>query len=195
MKTRNLTLTAMAMLLSFAAMATRIPVLSINTDEPENAIVKIESFTPRNFELSLTDNDGQIIYYKKSERPIHNYSSSVNFNEIDDGIYHLSIDFGDCSINRDILVANHKVQSGEISKKCVPYFQVDKRRINISHFNGEQKNLFLNVYKDGTHIDGMSLGKELCIQKRVDISKLKRGSYEFVLSDNLNHSCAFTFKK
>lgn len=188
----------MTMFLTLGAMATRIPVLMTNTDETETPRVldvKFESFAPRNFELTVTDKNGEIVFYKKSERPSDNYSGAINFNGLKDGEYHLNLDFGDCSINRDVLVSKYKVQSGEISSKCAPYFQVEKNSIRISHFNKEQKNLFLNVYQNGKLIDGKKLGNDLCLQKYVDISRLKRGTYNVILSDSSNHECSFTLHK
>jgi hypothetical protein len=41
----------------------------------------------------------------------------------------------------------------------------------------------MSIYQDGMYIAGKKLGKELCIQKIFDLSKLDHGKYEVVLSD------------
>lgn len=194
MKTKNLALFSLALLVSLSVFATRIPVLSIDT-ETENAVVTFESFKPTNFELTVKNEIGQILYYKQSDRASENYSMEYNFKKLGNGNYEVAMNFGSCCVLRAVKVVDGKVQLGDISRNCRPYFQFDDDKLKISFLNRMQEQLYLNVYQNGVHIEGVKLGKDLCIQKAIDISKLNKGNYEFIMSDAANNEYAFSFER
>jgi hypothetical protein len=165
--------------------------MSIVPVEEDKALVSFESFSPTQFELTITNIENKILYFKKSENALENHSTVFDFSKLGDGIYNVQIDFGNCSLAKEVNVASNHVKIGEFSKQCKPYIQFNEGLLQISMLNKEQKNVYLNVYQNGEHIDGNRLGKKFCIQKQVDFSKLKKGTYEFVLSGGFSNY-AFT---
>ncbi len=186
MKTKNILLCSAFIMLASAVYATKIPKMNIIPFETQKAVVEFESFQPTLFELTVKDNNGDILMYKKSEKPLDNFNTVFDFSSLADGTYCIVFNFGNCSIKRDVKVANSNLVISEERKDCKPYFQYDKNELRVSLFNKYQKNIYLNIYQNGEHLTGVKLGNDLCLQKKVDLSKLRKGNYEFVLSDEIN---------
>ena len=53
----------------------------------------------------------------------------------------------------------------------------------MSFFNCPCEPVYVNIYRNGEHVQGINLGKGLTVQKCLDLSKLRKGEYEVVLSD------------
>ena len=64
-----------------------------------------------------------------------------------------------------------------------PFFTFDNDNLNVSFLNAPQKNVYFNVYKNNVHIDGATLGNDLVIHKKIDLSNLEEGKYQVILTD------------
>ncbi|MEE4286620.1 MAG: hypothetical protein V2I31_10735 [Mariniphaga sp.] len=195
MKTKNFVLTAMAVLVAATVFATQLPTMNVIPVQNEKALVAFETMSPANFELSLTNQRGETIYYKKSEEPAQNYKVVLNLQELEDGNYHVNLKHGNCTLDRQITVSNGtNLKVGEEIRMFSPYYNFENNTLRVSYLNNSHKNVFLNIYRDGQYITGKKLGKEMCIQKSLDFSKLEEGIYEVVLINN-NNEFQFTVQK
>jgi hypothetical protein len=195
MKTKNLVLTALAVLVAAAVSATKFPTMNVIPVEQEKALVAFEAGTPAAFELSVTNNKGETVYYKKSEKPVDNYRMIFDFHDLENGSYKVCLDYNNCKISREVLVSNHRcMKVGEEIRSFGPFYKYEDNFLKISYLNQSQKNMHVNIYKDGQFVTGKKLGKDLCIHKMLDLSKLEKGTYEVVLS-NRNNEYPFTVQK
>lgn len=195
MKTKNLILTVLAVFVAATGFATQRPTMNVIPVENEKAMVAFETMTPATFELSLKNQSGEVVYFKKSEKPVQNYSLIFDLRNLDDGSYHVNLKHGNCTIDREITVFNgHTLQVGEEVRMFSPYYKFENDMLQISYLNNSQKNVFLNVFRDGEHVTGKKLGKEMCIQKMISFSNLDKGTYDVVLSNNQN-DFQFTVQK
>lgn len=195
MKTRNFVLTALAILVAAAGFATQLPTMNVIPVENEKALVAFETLSPATFELSLKNQRGETVYYKKSEEPAQNYRVIFDLHNLDDGNYHVNLKHGNCTLDRKITVSNGKsIRVGEEIRMYSPYCKFENDTLRVSYLNSSQKNVFLNIFRDGQFVTGKKLGKEMCIQKAFDLSKLEKGTYEFVLANNSNEF-QFTVQK
>ena len=187
MKTKNLVLTALAVFVAATGFATQLPTMNVIPVKNEKALVAFETMSPATFELSLKNQQGETIYYKKSEKPAQSYKLVLDLKNLEDGNYHVNLKHGNCNLDRLITVSNGmNLKVGEEIRMFSPYYKFENNTLQVSYLNNSQKNVFLNIYRDGQYITGKKLGKELCIQKALDFSKLEKGSYEVVLSNNSN---------
>jgi hypothetical protein len=83
---------------------------------------------------------------------------------------------------------------GEEIRMFSPYFKFEDNKLQISYLNNSQKNVFLNIFREGQYVTGKKLGKEMCIQKALDFSKLETGTYNVILTNNSNEF-QFTVQK
>ncbi|MBW6534352.1 MAG: hypothetical protein K0B11_05055 [Mariniphaga sp.] len=195
MKTKNLVLTAMAVFVAATVFATQLPTMNVIPVKNEKALVAFETMSPANFELSLKNQRGETVYYKKSEVPVQNYKLVFDLKNLENGNYHVNLKHGNCTLDRLITVSNGtNLKVGEEIRMFSPYYKFGNNTLQISYLNNSQKNVFLNIYRDGQYVTGKKLGKEMCIQKTLDFSKLEKGTYNVVLTNNSNEF-QFTVQK
>lgn len=187
MKTRNFVLTALALIVAVAASATKIPTLNVIPVENRKALVAFGTQKPASVEVTVKSKTGKVLYYKKSEGPVDELRLILNFKDLEDGNYDVTIDYNNLKINREITVADNQLTKvGDAENAYGPYYQFEDNLLKVSYLNNTQRNVQLNIFKDGVYIAGKQLGNEMCIQKVLDFSKLDGGRYDVVLSDKRN---------
>jgi hypothetical protein len=183
MKTKNWVLTTLALFIAAMSFATESPKMNIVSNENDKILVSFESETACPVELTITDEDGVIIHYWKSESPKKMVNQILNLSQLDRGTYNVVLNYGGTSINRELNITRNQVKVGPPVKLPEPYFGFKNDKLNVSFLNVANKTVFLNVYKDGEHYNGITLGKNMDIQKCIDFSMAGKGKYEIVLTD------------
>lgn len=183
MKTKTIILSVFALLLASAVFATKLPSMKIVPMGAEKTIVTLESGSAAGFELSVKNLQGETLYYKKSENPVENYRTVFDFSKLNSGCYNLSLNSGNCTLNRKLTISGENIEVGDEIRLFAPVYTFEDNLLNVSFLNKGHKNVFLNIYQDGKYVSGTKLGKEVCIQKTLDFSKLTEGTYEVILSD------------
>jgi hypothetical protein len=157
--------------------------MNVNANDASKLAVSFESPTASPVELLICDRDGVVLYNWKSEMPEAKISKMYNLSELGDGTFNICINYGGKSINREVCIKGKNVTVGPSVQLIEPFFNYKNDRLNVSFLNVAQKNVFLNIYKDGEHYAGFTLGKNMDIQKCFDFSTAKKGNYEVVLTD------------
>ena len=113
-----------------------------------------------NFEVTIKDQRGEILYYKKTGGPATNYKSVFDFSELKEGNYSLNIACENCNIQREIVLEKGKLEIGNEVRLYNPWVRVDGDKVYVSILNPALKNVYLNVYEDGQQVTRKKLGKE-----------------------------------
>lgn len=184
MKTKTFVLSAFALLLASTVLATKLPTMKVTPLEAEKTLVSFESEMPSQFELTVKDLDGTTLYYKKTEQPVAGYQTVFDFSETGNGSYVVSLDYGNCSLSRKVFVWDNNMEVGEEIRLFAPVYSFENNQLKVSFLNKACKNVFINVFQNGEYVTGKKLGKEMCMQKTIDFSKLEKGTYDVVLSDH-----------
>ncbi len=194
MKTRFFILTLLAAMFTLTGNAAKIPTMKVESVDSGKALVAFDPGVAKNFEVTIKDSRGEILYYKKTETAQTDFKTVFDFSELESGIYTLCINFDNCTIYRDLVMENRKMKVGNEIRTFDPYFRLENDKLYLSHLNPALKNVYLNVYENGEQVDHKKLGNELAIHKCLDLSLLEKGDYEFIVSDRFNaHS--FTVNK
>jgi hypothetical protein len=183
MKTKVLFLFVLATFLATATFATNLPSMKITPVKADKTILSFENNKAVNFELTVSNFENEIIYYKKSEAPVENYKAAFDFSNLENGSYHVTLTVGNWTLDRKLTVKGSQIEVGEEVRLAAPVFLFEDNMLQVSFLNMGQKNVFLNIYKGGDHVTGKKLGNEICVQKVFDLSKLNKGLYEVVLTD------------
>lgn len=183
MKTKSWILTILACFIGAIGYATEFPKMDLTPVEGEK--VRLAYFSPQaaNLEVSLIDSYGAIIYMKRTMKKESEFNKVFDFSSVEDGTYCICVNYGNKSISRELVVKNNQFKIGDPVSCFEPYFRMENEMLNISLLNSPLKQVYVNVYKNGEHVNGYSLGKDLDIQKKLDFSDLEPGEYEVVLSD------------
>lgn len=186
MKTKCGTLTVLAILIVAIGYATEIPKLNIVKTKDQKALIAYKADFINTLEVTVTNDDGDILYFKRTKNPQSEYSKVFDFAEVGNGDYHVSVNYGNQSINREINISKKGLKVGEAERMYEPFVVLKNGKINVSHLNVPMKNVYLNIYNKGEHVSGVNLGKQMTIQKCIDMTGLQKGKYELVLKDHFN---------
>ncbi|HDR51407.1 MAG TPA: hypothetical protein ENN90_07270 [Mariniphaga anaerophila] len=183
MKTKNLVLTALAVFVTATVFATHLPAMNVIPVNDGKALVAFEAISPDAFEISVKNKRGETLYYKKSDVPAQTYRTLFDLHDLEDGVYEVCLKSGHTILVRQVTVSAHSpLKVSEQFRMFSPTCSFEDNLLKFSYLNNTQHNVFLNVYQNGAHIAGKKLGKELCIQKVIDFSKLEEGDYQVVVT-------------
>jgi hypothetical protein len=183
MKTKIWIFTVLAFLVAATGNATDFPSMNVIPVEENKAMLAYKASNAATLEITLSDCQGDILYFKRTNQKEKEFNQVFDFSELKDGNYCMCVNYGNRSVKRDLMVQGEKITVGAPMRCYEPFFCLEEKMLNISFFNSPQKQVYVNVYQNGQHVDGFKLGKELSIQKRLDLSNLKSGDYEIVVTD------------
>lgn len=184
MKTKYWVATALALLIASIGNATETPKMNFIPSGNNKALLTFNSPSAYPIEVSVCSESSDVVYYWMSEKPQDHLSQIFDLSEIGNGNFNVCINYGGQSINRKLSVKNEGIEVGPSVQLYEPYFQFENNQLKISFLNVVQKNVYLNIYKDGEHVTGVRLGKTMDVQKCLDFSKLEGGTYDVILSEN-----------
>jgi hypothetical protein len=183
MKTTKWVISTLALLIAAISFATETPKMNVVASEDDKILVSFESTTAYPVELIITDADGEIMHYWKSDYPENIVNQRLNLSQLGHGKFNVALNYGGTSINREISITRKEIKVGEPLELHEPFFSFKNEKLNVSFLNIANRNVYLNVYKDGEYYDGLTLGKDVDIQKSIDFSIAGKGTYEVVLRD------------
>ncbi|SHF44306.1 hypothetical protein SAMN05444274_105239 [Mariniphaga anaerophila] len=176
------------------AFAVQLPAMNVIPVQDDKALIAFETLSPANFELLIKNDRGEILFSKKSDSPVQEFRTVFDLKFLENGNYKVCLCHGNCRLAREITISDTHLAVGSETRAYCPYYAFEDNLLKVSYLNNFQKNVFLNIYRDGKFVTGKKLGKEVFIQKALDLSKLEKGTYEVVLSNN-NNDYEFIVKK
>jgi hypothetical protein len=182
MKTKLWALTALAFFIVAIGIAAEFPKIKVIAVEPEKAMVVYSASAETPLEITLSNKQGEVLYFKRTEKRCSEYSKVFDFSQLGDGIYDICINYGNKSVGRTLTLKDQVFNIGPSEQHFEPLFTLKDDKLNVSFLNCCLKPVTLHVYKKGRHIESVRLGKDLAIQKCFDLSELKKGEYDIVLS-------------
>lgn len=186
MKTRIWVVATLVLFVAATTNATNLPKMDVQPLADERVKIEFESNNPYPIELTISQKNGKVVYYAQSKKKGCEYNKTFDFSDLRDGLYKVCLNYGNQSITREVLFDNGQVNIGPVRRYFEPYCKLDNGVLNVSFLNVAEKNVYLRLYRDNKFINGTNLGKDMCIQKRIDLSKLEKGEYNVVLAEELD---------
>jgi hypothetical protein len=168
-------------LVSGAILATGNMKVNIVPVEKDRTVVQILNVTENNYEIELTNEKGDLVFYKKTDVPTASYANHYNFSMLNDGNYNLTVKTNDEKLENSLKVANGQVKSIDQKRMAAPYFTVRDNRLELSYLNFELEDLKVMVFDNNTLLFERKLKPEFAVNYGLDISNLKNGKYDAVL--------------
>ena len=194
MKTIKVLFTVAAFAVAAIANAVEKPKMNVIPLSSDRAIVAITNENAAYFELSIEAEDGSMVYYKQSNKPLTDYKKVFDFANLNDGKYVLNLKVNDTQLARNFEIANQGIYVGDSKLTFDPYFDYKDNVLKFSYLNFDKENLSLSIYSNGDLVYKSKLGNEFAVSSGFDLSKLESGEYRVVLS-SLNDSYAFNLVK
>ena len=180
MKTKQLILLFVAVVVSTSVSATKTPRMNIIPLGDSKALVAVEQDGKASQQISITSEAGQTVYFKESDSP--GFKQVFDLSELKDGTYTVKVSNSTASVKR-----NTEIQKGELTVKSpeteyVPVLITKDNILKVSYLNFSESNVSFAIYDNGNRLYNSVLGKEFAIQRGFDISKLERGTYDVLLA-------------
>jgi len=193
MKTIKKSLLLLAMVLAggsvLASGDMNLNLIPVKNDE---ALMAISSTVPNRFEVEIQNNNGDVIYKHTANSPSEKYEKVFELEDLDNGPYLLIVRDNNEEIDRTFNLREGQVILQGEQKDMNPYFSFDNKNLKFSYLNFDRKDVHLYIYNNetGNTVYKTDLGSGFSITSGLNLSKLKNGSYEVVLSSE-DHSHSY----
>ncbi|WP_321348370.1 hypothetical protein [uncultured Draconibacterium sp.] len=194
MKTIKLLSTVLAVAIVAVATAVEKPKMSVTPLSADRAVITIQNENASLFELSIHAEDGELVYYKQTTKPLSSYQKIYDFKNLENGNYTMDLRINDTRLLKDFEVASKGISVGESKLRIDPYFAFTDGVLKLSYLNFDQESLSLNIYDEDGLVYKTSLGKDFNVASGYDLSALKEGKYEVILS-SLNNDFSYSLVK
>jgi len=192
MKTKTVTLILLALLWATLALASDFPKMNLTPVESGKAMLAYNATTAATLEITLSNYKGQVVFFSRTSSPEKEVKRLLNFAHLESGNYCISVNYGNRSISRNLVLEKGNIAVGKPVRCYEPYFSLDNRMLNISFFNSSRQQVYASIYRNGTYVGGNKLGKGLAIQKQLNLSHFEAGEYEIVITDSTKEHRFFT---
>ena len=194
MKTIKLLSTVLAVAIVAVATADEKPKMSVTPMSADKAVVTIMNENASLFELSIHAEDGELVYYKQTTKPLTSYQEIYDFKNLENGNYTMNLRVNDTRLIKDIEVASNGIFVGESKLRIDPFFAFADGILKMSYLNFDEEKLSLNIYDENGLVYQSDLGKEFNVASGYDLSALRAGKYEVILS-SYNNEFTFSLEK
>lgn len=186
------TISKLAMLFAFVAIANtlmasgnlKVNILPLTS---ETAVVAISNTTASNFQISIENEKGEMIYYKETGADNKDYRKVFDFSNLETGDYKLVASIDGFTTERSFKIANKNIFVGKEESIMEPYFAYKDGVLVLSYLNFSEEKLSLNFYDNNDLVYSKELGNEFNVNAGFDLSKLANGDYTVVLSTKDNN--------
>ena len=186
MKTMN-TISKVTMLFAFVAfantlMATGNLKVNIVPMTAEKAVVEISSAAASNFQISISNNKGEVVYYNETDEESSDYRKVFDFSDLDNGKYKLSVTIENQTTERLFSINNKNLAVGMEKNSMKPFFSYKDDILKLSYLNFSEKSMNLDFYNGNDLVYSHKIDNQFAVNKGFNLSKLEKGNYSVVLS-------------
>lgn len=193
MKTKQLVLVLLAFAFTVSAVATEIPKMNVVAIDKAKAYVAAITSPDVASEVSIIDENGEVVYYKIS-KAAPEFKSVLNLSQLEDGMYTIQLKTGKVSAQRKMEITEGKVSVKPLQVKMDPFFAYDGNMLRLTYLNHEKNDVSMLVYNRSQLVEEFKLGDKFNIQRAFDLSKLVNGEFYFVLG-GVNQNYSYTVKR
>ena len=194
MKTTKWVLTTLAIFIVSIGIATDLPKMNIVPMSGRKAMISATNANAAFFELTVKNHSGDILYYKRSEKPLTNYQKIFDFSNIENGSYVLKIRVNKTSLAQKFQLIGDEVVPDKSQLQFAPYFSFEDNLLKFSYLNFQKENVTMKIYSTNKMIYEKKLGNDFSISDGLDLSKLEKGEYKILLYSR-NHEFPYDLKK
>jgi len=162
----------------FASGNLKVNILPLNA---EKAVVAISTLSNSNFNITIADDKGQIVYYQENSNSGENYRKVYNFSDLEDGTYKLTVVSDDLTTERQFEKSHRMINVGEEKTTIEPYFGYDDGILRCTYLNFTKEDMTIHFFKNNELLYTKNIGKGFNVQEAMNLSKLGKGNYEAVL--------------
>ncbi|QGY44062.1 hypothetical protein GM418_10455 [Maribellus comscasis] len=181
MKTKRILATLLAAAIATMASATDLSKMIVTPLNANQLIVSVVNDHVSDFEISVYAKNGDLVYFKQSDKPISSYQKIFDVQNLENGKYKMTLKMNSASVEKDFIIATNKIIFGESEMNVDPYFIFDGKNLKLSYLNFKKEKFKLEIYDENGRIFKAKIGNEFPIHSGYNLSKLESGNYKAVL--------------
>lgn len=194
MKTRKTFVTMLLLAAVFISSAVEKPKMNVQSINENQVLVTVQNPSATRMEVSILDDNKQIVYYKRSKKAISSFNKIFDVKHLDNGVYAMQVEINGVALSRNLEITSDRIYVSQPKKYTKPHFIQQNNRLIISHLNFENENYRLNIYDGEGLIYKANLVNKSPMHSGFDLSKLKPGNYHIELNSGNKHY-AYSFKR
>lgn len=155
----------------------------------------VTSTAQNRFEVEILNDYGDIVYMHKAKSPAENYEKVYDLKNLDNGQYQFIVRTDNEEFARTLNIENGKISLAATEEDRKPFFTLNDKDLKFTYLNFDKKDVHVYLYNSATgeNVYQANLGSDFSITSGLDLTKLKRGSYEVVLAcEEFVHPYDFT---
>jgi hypothetical protein len=183
------TISKLTMLFAFVAFANtlmasgnlKVNILPLTS---ETAVLSISNAEESNFQISIENNKGEVVYYKETDTQSNDFRKVFDFSNLENGDYKLSVTVDILTTERSFSIKNKNIAVGKEKNSIEPYFAYKDGILKLSYLNFSEEKLSLNFYNESDLVYSKEIGNKFSVNEGFNLSELDKGTYSVVLSTN-----------
>lgn len=148
----------------------------------EKALVSISSLSNTNFQITLCDENGRIVYYKEISNPAENYRKIFDFSGLEPGNYKIAVVCDALTTERAFLKTRSAIQVGAEKTTLEPFFGYKDGILRCTYLNFSKEPMTLKFYDKNELVYTKNVGRNFIVTEALNLSKLEDGNYVAVLT-------------
>ena len=148
MKTIKFLTTVTAIAIVAIASAVEKPKMNVIPLTADRAIVSITNESAAYFELSVETQNGEMVYYKRSNKPLTDYQKIFDFTDLKEGDYVMNLKVKDTKLSKNFEVERQGIFVGDSKLTFDPYFNYKDGVLKFSYLNFDRNKLKLYFYNN-----------------------------------------------
>ena len=148
---------------------------------PNRAVVAISSNTENQFEISIENTSGEVIYYKETEGKQADYRKVFDFSKLEKGDYKIIASIDGATSVRNFSVGT-EIAVGDAKYVADPVFTFDKDILRVAYLNYPGEAVDLKIYDGNDLIYSKALDNSFSVNEGLNLAKLRSGNYQVVLA-------------
>ena len=165
--------------IAMAAGNLKVDLLPLNS---ERAVVAISNVADTQFQISIKNAAGDVIYYKETEGNASDYRKIYDFSKLENGNYKISVNIDGATSERNFSIDRDKINVGQMKKIVKPYFSYKDGVLRVAYLNYPGENMNLLIYDGDNLIYNKALENSFSVNEGLSMSKLQSGNYQVVLA-------------
>jgi hypothetical protein len=181
MKTKKSIITILAVIVVLISSAVEKPKMNIQSLNSDQVLVTVQNKEASDVEVTIYDNDGTLVYYKISNKPINSFNKIFDFKNLENGKYAMQVNLNGLTHKRDLKITSEKIYVGNPENESAPHFANRNEQLIISHLNFENNNYWINIYDESGLVFEKKIGNQSPLHSGFDLSELNPGDYTVIL--------------
>jgi len=151
--------------------------------EKGRAIVNVLEAPDSQFEITVKDSNGKVVYTDREDASTYDYKEVYDFSDLDNGKYTFDVTLGNESESNKLLVDNGSIQIVNQEEQLSPYFKLDGNYLEFTFPNTTDESARLLLYDKSNDIwvYQESFNPAFDIQQTLNLQELSPGNYKAVV--------------